>query len=88
MRGAFSVFVAGLFVKGVGVLTVGVDSPGRYFAANELKALIAYLVINYDFKLADPAAGRPCNVYWAEHVVPNPAGKLLFRKRQSEHPRN
>ena len=61
-----------------------VASPGRYFATNELKALIAYLVINYDFKLADPAAGRPQNRYWAEHVLPNPAGKLLFRKRRPE----
>ena len=56
-------------------------SPGRFFAANELKALVAFLVVNYDFKVADGGM-RPRNVYFAEHVVPDPGAKLLFRKRQ------
>ena len=57
-------------------------SPGRFFAANELKALLAFLVVNYDFKLAE-GTERPLNLYFAEQVVPDPTAKLLFRKRQS-----
>ena len=57
------------------------DSPGRFFAASELKALLAFLVINYDFKLADGEA-RPSTFYFADAVIPNPSAKLLFRKRK------
>ncbi|KAH9907130.1 cytochrome P450, partial [Epithele typhae] len=30
-----------------------IRNPGRFFASNELKVLIAYILINYDFKLAE-----------------------------------
>ena len=58
-------------------------SPGRFFAANELKAMLAYIVVHYDLKVtgADPAA-RPPNVYFANTVLPNPKGQVMFRKRQ------
>ena len=65
-----------------GSLTFARYSPGRFFAANELKALLAFLVLNYDFRLAE-GTERPPNVHHAELVVPNPNTKLLFRKRQS-----
>ena len=55
-------------------------SPGRFFAANELKALLAYIVLNYDFKLVGPR--RPENVTFAVNVMPDPNGELLFRKRR------
>ena len=62
-------------------------SPGRFFAANELKAMLAYIVVHYDLKVtgADPAA-RPPNVYFANTVLPNPKGQVLFRKRQPAVP--
>jgi hypothetical protein len=28
-------------------------SPGRFFAANEIKALLAYILTTYDFKLEE-----------------------------------
>ena len=57
-------------------------SPGRFFVANELKALLAYLVVNYDFKIEGDGP-RPSNVYFAESVVPNPTAKVMFRKRST-----
>ena len=46
---------------------------------------LAFLVLNYDLKLADGGAApgaRPPNVYFREHVFPNPAAEVLFRKRR------
>ncbi|KAI0368876.1 cytochrome P450 [Pilatotrama ljubarskyi] len=56
--------------------------PGRFFAANELKAMLAYMIVNYDMKLPD-GQGRPENLYWGATVVPNPSAEVLFRKRQT-----
>ena len=58
-----------------------VDSPGRFFAANTLKALLAYLLVHYDVKLAGDGS-RPANVLYSSVVLPNPAGRLMFRKRE------
>lgn len=57
-------------------------SPGRFFAANELKAMMAYLVMHYDVKLADGETARPKDLEFASSVVPNPKAKVMFRKRQ------
>ena len=56
-------------------------SPGRFFAASELKALLAYLIINYDFKLGGDGK-RPRNVYFGSSIIPSPSGQLMFRKRE------
>ncbi|KAI0640085.1 cytochrome P450 [Trametes polyzona] len=58
-------------------------SPGRFFAANELRAMLAYIVLHYDIKLPDPAR-PPRNIYWGNFVVPDPNGQVMFRKRQAE----
>ena len=56
-------------------------SPGRFFAANELKAMLAFIVVNYDLKLAGDGK-RPQTVYFGSSIIPSPNGKLMFRKRQ------
>ena len=56
-------------------------SPGRFFAANELKAMLAYIVVNYDLKIAGDGE-RPPNMYIGANVVPSPKGEILFRKRR------
>ncbi|KAI0828877.1 cytochrome P450 [Trametes gibbosa] len=56
--------------------------PGRFFAANELKALLAFIVLNYDLKLGGDGQ-RPRNIYWGLNVVPAPNGKVLFRRRET-----
>ncbi|KAL7285069.1 hypothetical protein ACG7TL_000160 [Trametes sanguinea] len=54
--------------------------PGRFFAANELKAMLAYIVLNYDLKLGGDGK-RPHNVHFGPTIVPNPHAQVLFRKR-------
>ncbi|TFK91861.1 cytochrome P450 [Polyporus arcularius HHB13444] len=55
--------------------------PGRFFAANELKAMLAYIVLNYDLKL--PTSGpRPDNLYFSSNVIPPPVADILFRRRR------
>ncbi len=55
-------------------------SPGRFFAANELKAMLAFIVLNYDLKLANDTP-RPANVCFAANLVPDPNAEILFRRR-------
>ncbi|KAK7686505.1 hypothetical protein QCA50_010103 [Cerrena zonata] len=54
--------------------------PGRFFAANELKAIFAHVVMNYDIRFANDGP-RPENVWFANTVIPDPTAKVLFRKR-------
>ncbi|EMD34612.1 hypothetical protein CERSUDRAFT_158140 [Gelatoporia subvermispora B] len=55
--------------------------PGRFFAANELKAMLAYILLNYDVKFEREGV-RPENNWAAMNIVPDPTAKVLFRKRQ------
>lgn len=57
------------------------DSPGRFFAAIELKAMLAYIVVNYDLQIPNEGP-RPENIYFGANVIPNPSGKVMFRKRR------
>ncbi|KZT73242.1 cytochrome P450 [Daedalea quercina L-15889] len=56
--------------------------PGRFFAGNELKTVIAHLVLNYDMKF-DGDGARPPNRWFAAAVLPNLDAKVYFRKRQA-----
>ena len=55
--------------------------PGRFFAGNELKATMAYVIMNYDMK-AEVERVRPENVYMGPRLSPNPTARVLFRKRK------
>ncbi|KAI0071573.1 cytochrome P450 [Panus rudis PR-1116 ss-1] len=55
--------------------------PGRFFAANELKAMFAHMVLNYDLKLENEGV-RPENVWFANLIVPSPTARVLYRKRR------
>ncbi|KAI0059479.1 cytochrome P450 [Artomyces pyxidatus] len=55
--------------------------PGRFFAANELKAMLAHVVVTYDVKFED-GTGLPPNMYLAEAIIPGKAD-VLFRKRRA-----
>lgn len=73
-----------------GCISVGVvtdtppflHSPGRFFAANELKAMLAHIVLNYDIRTAEPGV-RPQDEYFATAVVPNSKATVMFRRRQT-----
>jgi len=57
--------------------------PGRFFAANELKAMLCYVVMNYDIRLADGSTERPPNTYSGAAVRPNTSAKVMFRRRST-----
>ncbi|KAM5541311.1 hypothetical protein V8D89_004865 [Ganoderma adspersum] len=55
--------------------------PGRFFASSALKAALAYIVLNYDMKLAGDGS-RPRNIYASLAVMPAPDG--LFSSRSAK----
>ncbi|KAF9501445.1 cytochrome P450 [Pleurotus eryngii] len=55
--------------------------PGRFFAAMELKIMIAIILLNYDFKLPDGEVTRPKDVIFAGAVIPPTKEHLLFKPR-------
>ena len=58
-------------------------SPGRFFAANELKTMLAYVVYKYDIKLEDAQAGkRPEDMDFMFSTVPNRTASVMLRRRQ------
>lgn len=56
-------------------------SQGRFFAATELKAMMAHLVINYDVKAEVEGVRPPDNVF-GTRIAPSATGRVRFRKRQ------
>lgn len=53
--------------------------PGRFFAAAELKMMLAYIVTTYDLKLVNGV--RPPDVFVLHTCLPNPTAEILFRRR-------
>ncbi|KAK0493225.1 cytochrome P450 [Armillaria luteobubalina] len=51
--------------------------PGRFFAVNELKALMSYVLMNFDVKMDKV----PPSVWLSGDQFPDPSSKVLFRKR-------
>ncbi|KAI0076796.1 cytochrome P450 [Panus rudis PR-1116 ss-1] len=56
--------------------------PGRFFAANELKAMLAHTILSYDMKFEKEGV-RPEDLWVGESCVPNPLTPVLFRKRRA-----
>ncbi|EMD40104.1 hypothetical protein CERSUDRAFT_45258, partial [Gelatoporia subvermispora B] len=55
--------------------------PGRFFAVDELKSIMAYIVLNYDVKFEREGV-RPANKWISTSVNPDPTAKVLFRRRK------
>ncbi|EJF60423.1 cytochrome P450 [Dichomitus squalens LYAD-421 SS1] len=60
--------------------------PGRHFAANQLKAVLSYIILNHDLRLTDSKNDgsqpqRPPNVYVSLAVIPPIDGIIQLRKR-------
>ncbi|KAF9047874.1 cytochrome P450 [Panaeolus papilionaceus] len=55
--------------------------PGRFFAAVELKLMLAYVVTHYDIKL-EKEGKRPADISFGLNLLPNPFASVLFRKRR------
>jgi len=54
--------------------------PGRFFAAIELKTMLAHIVVSYDVKLEDGAT-RPQSLRIGTANAANSSAKVMFRKR-------
>jgi cytochrome P450 len=52
--------------------------PGRFFAATEMKLLVAYIMMNYDVK---PLTIRPPNSFIAGSIIP-PMKKTISVRRK------
>lgn len=57
-------------------------SPGRFFAVNELKALIGHVLMTYDIKFENNG-GFPDNDWNGASVTPNRLAQVMFRKREA-----
>ncbi|KAJ6131958.1 hypothetical protein N7471_007173 [Penicillium samsonianum] len=56
--------------------------PGRFFAANTLKAILSRIILDYEFKFVKDLEGkRPGNLVVGEHILPSMTTEMLFRKR-------
>ncbi|KPM42339.1 Ent-kaurene oxidase [Neonectria ditissima] len=54
--------------------------PGRFYASNEMKLVLAHLLLLYDIKLQD-GQGRPKNLSVDSDMFPDPAARVLIKKR-------
>ncbi|KAH7028636.1 putative cytochrome P450 [Macrophomina phaseolina] len=54
--------------------------PGRFFAAQEIKAIMVYLLNNYDMKFL-PGQSRPPSLQFETQFIPDPQAKVLFKRR-------
>ncbi|KAI0325905.1 cytochrome P450 [Cubamyces sp. BRFM 1775] len=52
--------------------------PGRFFVASELKAVLSYMLLHYDFKLS----GEPWTPSFRGFDIVPPLGDLMFKKRE------
>ncbi|KAI1861193.1 uncharacterized protein JN550_011015 [Neoarthrinium moseri] len=54
--------------------------PGRFFAANEIKLVLAHFLLNYDIKLKD-GEQRPEPMMFMMSKTANPNAEILFKRR-------
>jgi hypothetical protein len=62
--------------------TIILSSPGRFFAVNEIKAMVAHILLNYDIKLPGDAKVVPPGRWFAGNRIPDPKAEMMFRKRK------
>lgn len=57
------------------------SSPGRFFAVNEIKLMLAFFLLRYDFKTEN--AARPKDWEFQSQIIPDLSAKILIRRRRS-----
>lgn len=55
--------------------------PGRFFASSELKLMLAYIVLNYDFEIQEK---RPENFWFGMNRVPPMKATINIKRRTTE----
>lgn len=59
--------------------------PGRFFAANTMKAVLSRIILDYEFSFVEGKDGkRPANLLVGEHILPSMTSEVLFRKKPIE----
>ncbi|KXN83234.1 Ent-kaurene oxidase [Leucoagaricus sp. SymC.cos] len=56
--------------------------PGRFLAVNEIKAMFAHILMNYDVQLESGSKERPPNLAIEASIIPNQKAKMMFRKKK------
>lgn len=56
--------------------------PGRFFAANEIKAIMGFLVLNYDMKFPAGVEKRPESLLFETQYLPNPFATVILKRRK------
>lgn len=54
--------------------------PGRFFAANEIKMIVARMLLDFDFKNEGESKVRYPNIEMGRQSTPDPRKVLLFRR--------
>ena len=54
-------------------------SPGRFFAVNEIKMMLAWTIMNYDFKTED--GKRPADKHLQFINFPDPKAEILIKRK-------
>jgi cytochrome P450 len=54
---------------------------GRFFATFEIKTIMSYLLLNYDFKFRPEQVGRPKNISFELQNAPDPNVEILLKRR-------
>ena len=57
--------------------------PGRFFASNEVKIALCYMLLKYDWRLENEAQ-RPQNMLISTELIADPRVKLMYRRRKEE----
>ncbi|KAI9685127.1 MAG: hypothetical protein M1822_004714 [Bathelium mastoideum] len=58
--------------------------PGRFFAAAEIKMIMAYMLMNYDFHFPQTSTDRPPSLPVETQYLPNQEAVVLLKKRSPE----
>ncbi|KAK3946255.1 cytochrome P450 [Diplogelasinospora grovesii] len=57
---------------------------GRFFAAGEIKMIVAYFLLHYDFKFAKEDMPRPANIAFELQNMADPTVEILVRRRERQ----
>ncbi|GLB37078.1 putative cytochrome p450 [Lyophyllum shimeji] len=55
---------------------------GRFFAAMELKIMLAHILLNYDISFPPGVTARPANITFNGAIIPDSKAQMVFTRRQ------
>ncbi|KAI1100328.1 cytochrome P450 [Jackrogersella minutella] len=58
--------------------------PGRFFAANEIKLILARILLDYDMRMPDGLTERYANMKMGTDAFPDPTKEILFKRVKTD----